>query len=134
MSNDLQRQEIRLSDPTVVKDLLARACALVDDIQHAMIASRDGLIIAADANGNEEVAIHGSALGAAAAGIGDHFTNLAAHGRLQSMLVEGDRGCAGVFPVSTALLLIVTSAPGVTLGRFSAAAKKVVATLQSPES
>jgi len=135
----IRRQEIRLTDPEAVTRLLNRACAMVDDAQYAFITSRDGLVISAGTaaenpgDADEQVALRGSALGAAAAGIGDNFAALASHGRLQSALFESDRGCVGVFPVSSTLLLIVSSARSVNLGRLTAAAKKIIALLHAPD-
>ncbi|MBF6347632.1 MULTISPECIES: hypothetical protein [Nocardia] len=71
-------------------------------------------------------------MAAAAARIGDHFTQLVSLGRLHASMFEADRGCVGVFPVSSALLLIATCTPTITLGRFAIAAKRVVQLLQSP--
>lgn len=137
MSGGADRQEVRLSDPDTVSRLLQRACSEIDDIEHAILTSRDGLVIAANEEsggytGTDTIAVRGSAMAAAAAGIGDHFTQLVSLGRLHASMFEADRGCVGVFPVSSALLLIVTSTPTITLGRFSIAAKRVVQLLQSP--
>ncbi|GAB2781856.1 roadblock/LC7 domain-containing protein [Amycolatopsis magusensis] len=139
MSAETQRREIRLRDPQVVGELLDRACAEVDDVRHAVMTSRDGLVIAADSgsrtegDGEATIALHGSALAAAAASIGDHFSGLVSQGRLQSTVFEAERGCVGVFPMSSTLLLIVTSMPSVTPGRFTAAARRVVSTILQPD-
>lgn len=138
MSDGAERHDVVLQDPILVEALLQRACDEIGDVQHAVITSRDGLVVAANkeaggsGDGADTIAMRGSAMAAAAAGIGDHFARLVSQGRLHSATFEADRGCIGVFPVSTTLLLIVTSQPTVTLGRFSAAAKKVLALLRSP--
>ncbi|MGQ4599616.1 roadblock/LC7 domain-containing protein [Nocardia sp. R6R-6] len=140
MSVGADRHDVVLHDPTLVEALLQRACDEIDDVQHAVITSRDGLVVAANkesgGSGDEgdTIALRGSAMAAAAAGIGDHFARLVSQGKLHSATFEADRGCVGVFPITSTLLLIVTSQPTVTLGRFSAAAKKVLAILQSPQS
>lgn len=137
MSSGTERHEVLLGDPATVSRLLQRACDEIDDVEHAIMTSRDGLVVAANREsggheGGDTIAVRGSAMAAAAAGIGDHMTQLVSQGRLQASMFEADRGCVGVFPVSTTLLLVVTSRPSVTLGRFSIAAKRVLQVLQSP--
>lgn len=132
------RQEVALRDPAVVGQLLQRACDEIDDVEHAVMTSRDGLVVAANReasgpDGADTLAMRGSAMAAAAAGIGDHFTDLVRQGRLHAAVFEADRGCVGVFPVTSTLLLVVTSRPQVTLGRFNAAAKRVLTLLTAPE-
>ncbi|WP_280270515.1 roadblock/LC7 domain-containing protein [Nocardia wallacei] len=134
----IQRKEIRLGDSATVARLLTAACTSIGDAQYAFVTSRDGLVIASGnalpsiGQDEDEVAMRGSALAAAAAGIGDHFAALSAHGRLQSAFFEADRGCVAVVPLSSTLLLVVGSAPAVSLGRLTAAARKIVATLHAP--
>lgn len=137
MSGRPERQEVLLRDPQAVGKLLQRASEEIDDIEHAVLTSRDGLVVAADerasgTDGEDSIAIRSSAMAAAAIGIGDHFTNLVAQGRLHTAIFEADRGCVGVLPVSSSLLLVVTSTPGVNLGRFNAAARKVLTLLTEP--
>ncbi|MEV0360760.1 roadblock/LC7 domain-containing protein [Nocardia sp. NPDC050697] len=136
-TRSLDRTEIALGDPEVVGRLLQRACDELYEVEHAVMTSRDGLVVASDTasagyDGGDSIAMRGSAMAAAAIGIGDHFTGLLHQGRLQSAVFEADRGCVGVFPVSSTLLLVVTSAPGVSLGRFNAAAKRVLGMLLAP--
>ncbi|MGW5381353.1 roadblock/LC7 domain-containing protein [Nocardia sp. NPDC003963] len=138
MSGGTGRQEVLLSDPAVVGDLLQRACDEIDGVEHAIMTSRDGLLIAAnkESSGHDSadtIAVRASAMAAAGAGIGDHFTHLVSHGRLQGSIFEAEHGCVGVFPISTTLLLIVTSRPSVNMGRFSVAAKRTLQLLQSPD-
>ncbi|MEV0358493.1 hypothetical protein AB0H71_20820 [Nocardia sp. NPDC050697] len=137
MSRAFDRHEIALGDPRAVGVLLQRACEEIADVEHAVMTSRDGLVVAADdvsgqMTHGDSIAMRSSAMAAAAIGIGDHFTNLVTQGRLQSAVFEADRGCVGVFPLSSTLLLVVTSAPAVNLGRFNAAAKRVLGILQAP--
>ncbi|MGY4098010.1 roadblock/LC7 domain-containing protein [Nocardia sp. R16R-3T] len=132
-----QRKEIRLSDPDSVAKLLAEARESIDDAQYIFVASRDGLVVASgnSSDGEEdEVSLRGSVIAAAAASIGDHFSALASHGRSQSVLFEADRGCFGVFPLTSTLVLVVGSAQSVSLGRLSAAARKIIAKLHAPDS
>ncbi|WP_433600331.1 roadblock/LC7 domain-containing protein [Nocardia sp. CA-135953] len=131
----VQRKAIRLSDPDAVAKLLAEACESFADAQYIFIASRDGLVVASgnSSDGEEdEVALRGSVVAAAAASIGDHFAVLASHGRSQSVLFEADRGCVGVFPLTSTLVLVVGSAQSVSLGRLSATARKIIAQLHAP--
>ncbi|MFF0490983.1 roadblock/LC7 domain-containing protein [Nocardia sp. NPDC004068] len=131
-----RRLTIALSEPRKVADLLTAVCADIDDAAYAFLASRDGLVIAASGAADEasesEVALRGSALASAAIGIGDHFAVLSSHGRLQSTLFESERGCVGIYPMSSTVLLVVGTAQAVNLGRLSAAAKKIISALQEP--
>ncbi|MBH0774721.1 roadblock/LC7 domain-containing protein [Nocardia bovistercoris] len=132
-----ERQEVALRDRHAVGRVLERACREIDEVEHAVMTSRDGLVVAANEDsggdsGEDGIAMRGSAMAAAAAGIGDHFTSLVSQGRLQSAVFEAERGCVGIFPVSSTLLLIVTSAPSVSTGRFNIAAKKVLGLLLEP--
>ncbi|MGW4369490.1 roadblock/LC7 domain-containing protein [Nocardia takedensis] len=136
--NTANRREVLLGDPQAVGRVLQRACREIEDVEHAVLTSRDGLVVAANdeaggSSGEDTVAMRGSAMAAAAAGIGDHFVGLVTRGRLQAAVFEADRGCVGVFPVSSTLLLVVTSMPQVNLGRFNAAAKRVLSMLQEPQ-
>jgi uncharacterized protein len=131
-----RRLELALSEPDKVARMLTEACAAVDDAAYAFVASRDGLVVASAtaADGPEDpVAMRGSALAAAAVGIGDHFSALSAHGRLQSTFFESERGCVGIFPMSSTILLVVGGNQSVNLGRLTAAAKRIIALLQAPK-
>ncbi|MQY25983.1 roadblock/LC7 domain-containing protein [Nocardia aurantia] len=131
-----RRLELALTEPDEVARLLAEACESIDDAAYAFVASRDGLVVAsatAHEQPEDAVALRGSALAAAAMGIGDHFAAMSAHGRLQSTFFEADRGCVGIFPISSAMLLVVGSGQSVNLGRLTAAAKRVLALLQAPK-
>ncbi len=137
MSGSVERVEVALRDPAVVGGLLQRAVDEIDGVAHAIMTTRDGLVIAANREaggpeGADTLAMRGSAMAAAASGIGDHFTTLVRQGRLHASVFEAERGCVGVFPLSSTLLLVVTSAPTVNLGRFNAAAKRVLGILQAP--
>lgn len=138
MTGGATRRDVLLGDPAVVGRLLQQACDEIDGVEHAIMTSRDGLLIAADKESinNDTVdnmAVRASAMAAAGAGIGDHFAQLASHGRLQGSIFEAEHGCVGVFPVSTTLLLIVTGRTSVSMGRFSIAAKRTLQLLQSPD-
>ncbi|MET8650908.1 MULTISPECIES: roadblock/LC7 domain-containing protein [Nocardia] len=137
MSEQPRRKEIRLTDPEAVGRLLTEVCTSVADADYVFITSRDGLVVASgnsvDTSEEDEVALRGSVLAAAAAGIGDHFAAMTSHGRSQSVLFEADRGSVGVFPLTSTLVLVVGGAESVSLGRLTAAARKIIATLHSPE-
>lgn len=138
MTSGPGRRDVLLSDPRIVGRLLQQACDEIDGIEHAIMTSRDGLLIAAnresgDTDTVDNLAVRASAMAAAGAGIGDHFTQLVSHGRLQGSIFEAEQGCVGVFPISTTLLLVVTSGTSVSMGRFSVAAKRTVQLLQSPD-
>ncbi|MCX4098369.1 roadblock/LC7 domain-containing protein [Nocardia sp. alder85J] len=118
--------------------VLTDSCAAAaDDVQYAFVASRDGLVVAAASTptqrDEDQTALRGSAIAAAAAGIGDHFIALSSRGgRLQSVLFEADRSCVAVLPLSSALLLVVGGTQATSLGRLSAAARRMVHALQTP--
>ncbi|UGT61380.1 roadblock/LC7 domain-containing protein [Nocardia asteroides] len=138
MSRPVERVEVALRDPAVAGKLLQRAVEEIDDVAHAIMTTRDGLVIAANRDadgppGADTIAARGSAMAAAASGIGDHFTDLVRQGRLHASVFEAERGCVGVFPISATLLLVVAGGPAVTMGRFNAAAKRVLALLQAPD-
>ncbi|MGA6204331.1 roadblock/LC7 domain-containing protein [Nocardia testacea] len=137
MSSGTGRRDVLLNDPAIVGRLLQQACDEIDGIQHAIMTSRDGLLIAANKESMgdtaDALADRASAMAAAGAGIGDHFTQLVSHGRLQGSIFEAEHGCVGVFPISTTLLLIVTSRTSVSMGRFGVAAKRTLQLLQSPD-
>ncbi|MEV3961378.1 roadblock/LC7 domain-containing protein [Nocardia sp. NPDC050193] len=138
MTSGPGRRDVLLSDPQIVGRLLQQACDEIDGIEHAIMTSRDGLLIAANRESGstdtvDNLAVRASAMAAAGAGIGDHFTQLVSHGRLQGSIFEAEQGCVGVFPISTTLLLVVTSGTSVSMGRFSVAAKPTVQLLQSPD-
>ena len=137
MTDDTRRQEIRLRDPKIVGELLGRICDEVDEVEHVVLTSRDGLAIAsdstADVGGEKSFSLHGSALAAAVASIGDHFVELVNRGRLRGVLFDVDDGCVGVYPISATLLLVVFGESGVTPGRFGAAVKKSVGILLAPD-
>jgi predicted regulator of Ras-like GTPase activity (Roadblock/LC7/MglB family) len=138
MNSGPGRRDVLLSDPAIVGRLLQQACDEIDGIEHAIMTSRDGLLIAANKESSgddtaDTLADRASAMAAAGAGIGDHFTQLVSHGRLQGSIFEAEQGCVGVFPISTTLLLVVTSRTSVSMGRFSVAAKRTLQLLQSPD-
>lgn len=138
MSGSVERVEVALRDPAVVGELLQRAVDEIDGVAHAIMTTRDGLVVAANREaggpeGADTIAMRGSAMAAAASGIGDHFTTLVRQGRLHASVFEAERGCVGVFPVSATLLLVVASEPAVTMGRFNAAAKRALTLLRTPD-
>lgn len=134
-TGESNRVEIRLRDPELVRSLLDELWDEIADVESAVVTSRDGIVIAAgsrkDAAGH--LPDHASALAAAASGIGDNFIETLSAGRLESVLFESSRGCVGVYPLTSTLLLVLGSSSDVTPGRFMAAAKRVISTLQTPQ-
>jgi predicted regulator of Ras-like GTPase activity (Roadblock/LC7/MglB family) len=86
----------------------------VDGVNGALLATTDGLLIAAhrpeDAH-LESVA----ALAAAAAGVAEQFTLLMRLGELGSTVVYGESGCIAVHPIGDNAIIIIytTGAPNV---------------------
>lgn len=85
MNSGPGRRDVSLSDPAIVGRLLQQACGEIDRIEHAIMTSRDGLPIAANKESTgddtaDTLADRASAMAAAGAGIGDHFTQLVSHG------------------------------------------------------
>ncbi|WP_199440930.1 roadblock/LC7 domain-containing protein [Umezawaea beigongshangensis] len=131
------RTPIRLRDPRVLSELLGGVRAQVDGIQGAVVTSRDGMVLSADtglsAADGDAVASQAAAMAAAAAGIGSRFLQVTSLGRMQGAMFEGDRGCIGIVPLSSTLLLVLLGTPNTTLGRFTVAAKRAVAILLAPD-
>ncbi|MEU5694402.1 roadblock/LC7 domain-containing protein [Actinosynnema sp. NPDC020468] len=131
------RVQIRLTDPDALGPLLARVRAEVDGVDGLAVTSRDGIVVAADlAPGTphpDDAAAQASAMGAASAGVGQRFVQFSGLGRLQSVLLEGDRGCIAVQPLSGTLLLVVLGTPGTAMGLFTLAVRRATAILLAPE-
>ncbi|OLF15578.1 roadblock/LC7 domain-containing protein [Actinophytocola xanthii] len=141
---------VQLQDPAAVAELLQRMRATVRDIAGAVVASHDGLVVASDIDPVVEVAANEtvgrrsrsapedtahktSAMAAVAAGLGAQFTQAAGSGTMQAVTFEGNRGCTGVFPLTSALLLVLIGAPQVTMGRFVVASKQALAAMLGPQ-
>jgi predicted regulator of Ras-like GTPase activity (Roadblock/LC7/MglB family) len=131
------RTQIRLRDPRVLAELLGGVRAQVDGIQGAVVTSRDGMVLSADTGlspaDGDAVASQAAAMAAAAAGIGARFLQVTSLGRMQGAMFEGDRGCIGIFPLSSTLLLVLLGTPSTSLGRFTVAAKRAVTLLLAPD-
>lgn len=141
----------RLQDPGVVGELLDRTRTSVDGIAGAIVASRDGLVVASSIDPDlavtqvsdpvprrgrfeiEDASTKTSAMAAVAAGLGAQFVQAAGNGTFQAVTFEGSRGCTGVFPLTSALLLVLVGGEHVTMGRFVVAAKHAVAMMLGPQ-
>jgi uncharacterized protein len=141
----------QLQDPGSVAELLDRTRASVDGIAGAIVASRDGLVVAtsfapelAGTGVNDPVPRQGgldvedastktSAMAAVAAGLGTQFVQAAGSGTFQAVTFEGSRSCTGVFPLTSALLLVLVGGEHVTMGRFVVAAKQAVTAMLGPQ-
>lgn len=135
--SDSNRTKIRLQDPGAVAAVLGRVRADVPDIDGAVLTSRDGLLIAAElapgTSDTDAVALHASAMAAAAVGVGSRFVEFTNRGHLNGALFDGDRGCVGVYPVSSTVVLVLFGRTGVTTGSFTVAARKALTLLLSPQ-
>ena len=81
----------------------------------------------------EDASTKTSAMAAVAAGLGAQFVQAAGNGTFQAVTFEGSRGCTGVFPLTSALLLVLVGGEHVTMGRFVVAAKHAVAMMLGPQ-
>jgi predicted regulator of Ras-like GTPase activity (Roadblock/LC7/MglB family) len=133
---DSNRTRIRLQDPGAVAEVLGRVRADVPDIDGAVLTSRDGLLIAAELDPGmpdaDAVGLHASAMAAAAVGVGSRLVEFTNRGHLNGALFDGDRGCVGVYPVSSTIVLVLFGRSGVNPGSFTVAARKAMALLLSP--
>jgi uncharacterized protein len=144
--------QVQLQDPEVVAELLARMREAVDGIAGAVVASRDGLVVAANIDPEveaaaaaaetpgrrsrfaaEDTASKTSAMAAVAAGLGAQFVQASGSGQFQAVTFEGSRGCTGVYPLTSALLLVLLGGPKVTMGRFVVASKQALTTMLGPQ-
>jgi predicted regulator of Ras-like GTPase activity (Roadblock/LC7/MglB family) len=144
--------QVRFQDPAVIADVLARMRASAQDIAGAVVASRDGLVVAANidpaveaaareaepanASGRfvvEDTAAKTAAMASVAAGLGAQFVRSAGTGQFQAVTFEGSAGCVGVFPLTSALLLVLLGGPKVTMGRFVVAAKHALSVMHGPQ-
>jgi len=141
----------QLQDPGVVAELLDRTRASVDGIVGAIVASRDGLVVASSVGAElatsevsdpvprragyaaDDTSTKTSAMAAVAAGLGAQFVQAAGSGTFQAVTFEGSRGCTGVYPLTSALLLVLVGGEQVTMGRFVVAAKQAVAIMLGPQ-
>lgn len=73
-----------------------------------------------------------SAMAAMAAGLGAQFVEASGSGPLRAVTFEGSRGCSGVFPLTSALVLVLFGRQKVTMGRFTVAAKQALTTMLGP--
>lgn len=87
--------------------LLQRIHGQIDhtNITGVLVASRDGLVLCSDTRDIEDGSV--AAMAAAAAGLSAQFVGQARLGESRAAVFEGSLGHIGVFPVDTAVLLLV---------------------------
>jgi predicted regulator of Ras-like GTPase activity (Roadblock/LC7/MglB family) len=141
----------RLQDAETVAKVLAKARDSVTDIAGAVVATRDGLVMAANIDPaleaaaraatpkdrrslfvSDDMASKTSAMASVAAGLGTQFVQAAGTGQLQAVTFEGSTGCVGVFPLTSTLLLVLFGDTRVTMGRFIVASKQALAVILGP--
>ncbi len=141
----------RLHDAETVAKVLAKARDSVTDIAGAVVATRDGLVMAANIDPaleaaaraatpkdrrslfvSDDMASKTSAMASVAAGLGTQFVQAAGTGQLQAVTFEGSTGCVGVFPLTSTLLLVLFGDTRVTMGRFIVASKQALAVILGP--
>ena len=140
-----------LQDPETVAKVLAKARGAVMDVAGAVVATRDGLVMAANIDPEleeaaraaaptdrrarylpDDMASKTSAMASVAAGLGAQFVQAAGTGQLQAVTFEGSTGCVGVFPLTSTLLLVLFGDTRVTMGRFVVASKQALAVILGP--
>lgn len=143
---------VRLQDPAAVAELLDRMRTGLGDIAGAVVASRDGLVVASSIDPEveaaaappeptgrrvrfavDDTAAKTSAMASVAAGLGTQFVAATGNGQFQAVTFEGSRGCTGVFPLTSALLLVLLGGPKVTMGRFVVASKQAITAMLGPQ-
>lgn len=100
----------------------------VDRVTGLLVATQDGLVLAADTRGVENEAV--AAMSAAAIGLAAQFTAQAGVGEPRTAMFEGGSGYVCVFPVEASLLLVVFGERDITMGLFTVAAKQVLSLVQ----
>ncbi|TDV48869.1 roadblock/LC7 domain-containing protein [Actinophytocola oryzae] len=118
----------RPSTQQIVEDALHSVSGQEANVSGMLLASTDGLVLAADTD-----AVHldtVAAMAAAAASIGSQFTDQANVGEASASLFEGDSGHVAVFPVAPRVLLVVFGRKDTTMGLFNIAARNALFLLQ----
>lgn len=142
---------VQLQDPETVGKVIAKARDAVADIAGAVVATRDGLVMAANIDpeleaaasaanpvdrrsrfDSDDMASKTAAMASVAAGLGTQFVQAAGTGQLQAATFEGSTGCVGVFPLTSTLLLVLFGDSRVTMGRFVVASKQALAVILGP--
>jgi predicted regulator of Ras-like GTPase activity (Roadblock/LC7/MglB family) len=100
----------------------------VDRVTGLLVATQDGLVLAADTRGVENESV--AAMSAAAVGLAVQFTAQAGVGEPRTAMFEGGSGYVCVFPVEASLLLVVFGERDITMGLFNVAAKQVLSLVQ----
>jgi uncharacterized protein len=115
-------------DSDSVKAELETIHSSVQRVSGLLVASRDGLVLAADTHDVEDDSV--AAMAAAAVGLAAQFTGQARVGEPRAAMFEGAVGYVCVFPIEAPLLLVVFGEPDLTMGLFNVAAKQALALLQ----
>lgn len=111
-------------DPNATATLLSEVHERVEHVDGLLLATADGLLLAADTRGVVDDSV--AAMAAAAAGLAAQFTAQAAVGPQRGAMFEGSGGYVAVFPVAAMLLLVVFGQPDISMGLFNVAAKQAL--------
>lgn len=115
-------------DANAMREELAAIRENVDRVNGLLLATRDGLVLAAATGSVENDAV--AAMAAAAVGLAVQFTGQARVGEPRAAMFEGAVGFVCVFPVEPPLLLVVFGEQDMTMGLFNIAAKQALSLLQ----
>jgi uncharacterized protein len=108
--------------------LLRALTSRVAGITDIALASRDGLIITADATGAEPDNL--AALAAAALGIAQRMTADVGHGTLQEVTTRASRGCVTVYAVGALALLVVVGDKRLDVARLRRESRPTVEAIE----
>ncbi|MEV4313694.1 roadblock/LC7 domain-containing protein [Actinocrispum sp. NPDC049592] len=124
--------EIHQSQPRVDTEAMGRELQVirgrVDRINGLLLASRDGLLLCGDTRGPHEESV--AAMAAATIGLAGKFTDQAMVGEPRAAVFEGMSGHVCIFPVDTAILLVVFGERDTNTGLFTVAARQALAQVQ----
>lgn len=95
----------------------------------ALLASADGLLLAAEARGAQVDTV--SAMSAITVGIVAQLLEQAGVGETKACLFEGSSGHVAVFPLKGDVVLVVISQKEVTMGLFSLAARGALSRIRA---
>jgi uncharacterized protein len=115
-------------DIEFVRDVLSSVLTETIGVTGALIATVDGLLIAAESDEMEVDAV--AALAAAAAGVGAQFTQLLGLGAPNGSVMLGSKGSVAVRHVGRGALLVMFGTDGPNLARLHLAMRQVMPRLE----
>ncbi|HXV94585.1 MAG TPA: roadblock/LC7 domain-containing protein [Pseudonocardia sp.] len=108
---------------------LREAMAGLHDVTGALLATTDGLVLAAECD--EQLAEPVAALAAATAGVGAQFTQLVGIGDTGTYLVQGGHGCVAVQRVAENTVLVLYGRSGANVAWLNLAVRQIVPRIEA---